>query len=452
VLFEKAGFAVLRAPSTDHAVILKFGPHGGGHGHYDKLGITSFAHGGVLAVDPGTQSYAAPTHQTWDKTSVAHNTIAVDEKQQREATGRLVWWQTEDGFAAVAADAGPAYDQASLRRTLLTTGEYTLDISTAESKDRSSHTFDWVYHNYGSMKTDLPLEDWSGFGRANGYQHLTSNRAAATSESWSLTFDGTPTSPIAYGTTWASTTNVRARFELSREQAFRGAGSGKASYEFNGAGYLLLTTPLLADAPSAKPKGLRLAVYGDGSGHRLTLRLHDSTEERFVITAGNVTWTGWREVQIGDPEKGSHFGGNDDGVFDAPVRNVTIAIDQRAGGPAEGAWFVDDITVEYEGSSYLAAAFEGGVRHLRVWMLGEPDTTVVTGQGLGPDLRRPVPYVLARRQGVAARFVTLLEPFNDSPRVVEFTETTQGTWLVRGRDFVDRIRISERGAEYARTR
>ena len=41
---------------------MKFGPHGGGHGHYDKLGLVSYAFGGTLAVDPGTQSYTAPTH------------------------------------------------------------------------------------------------------------------------------------------------------------------------------------------------------------------------------------------------------------------------------------------------------------------------------------------------------------------------------------------------------
>ncbi len=84
-VFADAGFAVLRGPHSDHTVTMKFGPHGGGHGHYDKLGLVSFSQGGTLAVDPGTQSYAAPTHNTWDKVTVAHNTIVVDEKVQKEA-------------------------------------------------------------------------------------------------------------------------------------------------------------------------------------------------------------------------------------------------------------------------------------------------------------------------------------------------------------------------------
>jgi len=54
----------------------------GWHGHYDKLGHVLFARGGVLGVDPGTQSYAAPTHTTWDKVTLSHNTVVVDEKTQ----------------------------------------------------------------------------------------------------------------------------------------------------------------------------------------------------------------------------------------------------------------------------------------------------------------------------------------------------------------------------------
>ena len=42
-------------------------------------------------------------------------------------------------------------------------------------------------------------------------------------------------------------------------------------------------------------------------------------------------------------------------------------------------------------------------------MLGAPATTVVTGQGLGPDLRVPVPFVMARRTGTVARFVALYD-------------------------------------------
>ncbi len=450
-LFAGAGYAVLRAPVNDHAVIMKFGPHGGGHGHYDKLGITSFAIGGPLAIDPGTQAYTAPTHNTWDKATIAHNTLSVDESQQREATGELLWFQHGDGFTAVSASAGPAYPQANLKRTLLTTAEYTLDLSEATATDGAAHTFDWAYHNYGTPKTDLPMEAWSGFRQANGYQHLTKNEAASAPGPWSLTFDGTPTAPVAYGTLWNSTATVAGRFEISTEQAANGRVSARASYAFNGPGYILMTTPNLRDVPAGVPSALRTQVFGDASNHRLTLRLIDSTGENFVVNTGNVNWSGWRQVEVRDPEKWSHFGGNNDGVFDAPVRNIVIAIDQTAGGPPSGRWYFDDMTLLYDGQPHLAAGFEDAFRSLRVSMLGTEGTTVVTGQGLGLDLRVPVPYVLARRKAETARFASLLEPFQGEPSITRFDEPEPGVFLIESPAFLDRIELRDGGVHYLRT-
>lgn len=453
-VFDGAGFAVLRSSTSDHTVMMKFGPHGGGHGHYDKLGITSFAFGGVQAVDPGTQSYAAPTHATWDVMTVAHNTLVVDEKRQAEATGKLRWFQTGDGYSAVSADAGPAYGaNVSAARTLVATAEYTLDLTEASASDQSEHNFDWVYHNYGTAQTDLPLSAWNGFGKANGYQHLTGNKGATTGDAWRLTFDGVSGTALAYGSTWASTSSVRGRFELTSEQKFRGLASGKVSYEWSGVGYLLLTTPMIADAPAQKPSGLRLQVYGDGSGHKLTLRINDATEERFVAPSIVVDWTGWKEIVVRAPETWTHYLGNADGVVDTPIRNISIEVGQTAGRSSTGAWYVDDITLEFGDETLVTDDFEGGIRNLRVWMLGADETTVVTGNGLGPDLRKPVPYVLARRRSASgARFAALLEPHRESPTVTAFEEEEPGVFVVRGDGFADYIRIGENGLEYTRER
>jgi hypothetical protein len=449
-LFKDAGYAVLRSPLNDHAVIMKFGPHGGGHGHNDKLGIVSYAFGGPLAVDPGTQSYTAPTHNTWDKTTIAHNTISVDEAMQREATGELLWFQQGDGFTAVAASAGAVYSQATLKRTLVTTAEYTLDLSEAAATDGQEHVFDWAYHNAGNPQSDLALEPWTSFRQTNGYQHLTNNRAAETAGPWSLTFDGTPAVPIPYGVSWNSTATVSARFEVSTEQAATGRVSARASYAFNGPGYMLYSTPTLANVPAGIPSALRAQVFGDASNHRLTLRLIDSTGETFVVNTGSVNWSGWREVTVRDPESWSHFGGNNDGRFDGPVRGITIAIDQTAGGPPSGAWYFDDLTLLYENESHLAAGFEDAFRSLRVSMLPAEGTTVVTGQGLGPDLRVPVHYVLARRKAQRARFAALLEPFQGEPSVTSFEEPEPGVFVVKTPGYTDRIALHDDGVAYTR--
>ena len=135
-VFADSGNAVLRAAASDHYLALKFGPHGGWHGHYDKLGFVSYARGAAMAVDPGTQSYAAPTHETWDKVTLAHNTVVVDEKTQAEATGQLLAFAALPSVSAVRASAGPAYKQAALERTLILTPDYAVDLFDARVRRR----------------------------------------------------------------------------------------------------------------------------------------------------------------------------------------------------------------------------------------------------------------------------------------------------------------------------
>jgi oligo-alginate lyase len=174
----------LRAPSGDLTEVMKFGPHGGGHGHYDKLGEVIYGDGGLLSVDPGTQFYAVASHDTWDRETVAHNTIVVDEQSQKKATGKLLSWQVAQQFTAVNADAGPAYAGTSLQRRVILTSKYILEITSAVSTDGLDHTFDWVYHNFGTQELKLPVQPWSGFSLHDGYQHLSQNRAADTTADW----------------------------------------------------------------------------------------------------------------------------------------------------------------------------------------------------------------------------------------------------------------------------
>lgn len=448
-VFQESGFAVLRTPA-DHTVMMKFGPHGGGHGHYDKLGLISFAFGGILGLDPGTQSYAAPTHNTWDKQTVAHNTVVVDERTQGEATGKLHWFQQGDGFAAVRADAGGAYKSARLDRTLVVTGEYTLDLFEAASLDGAPHQFDWVYHNPGRLEMDLVTTPFDAFPSGAGYQHLTANRAGAAETDWMVRFDGSTAGAVAYGTTYQSTANVRARFERTPEIAYSGNGAGKASYTFQGPGYVMFTTPALTAMPAAKPEGLAVWIYGDGSGNRLALRLYDSTDERFVATIGAVNWKGWKRLEVRDPESWTHYLGDNDGVFDAPVRSVAVEVTAVEGAAGEGALFVDDIGIGFADGLKLVEDFEFRTRSLRVWMLGEPGTMVVGGEGLGPDLRVNVPYVMARRRGLATSFVSLLEPYRDQPRITGIERVEANRFRIKGSEWTDEITLQPAGLDYRR--
>ncbi|HEV2487628.1 MAG TPA: heparinase II/III family protein [Terracidiphilus sp.] len=187
-VFPHAGYATLRAPTGDLTEIVKFGPHGGGHGHFDKLNEVIFAKGGMMSVDPGTHFYGIPIHQSWDKMTVAHNTLSVDEAAQKPATGKLLSWQAEPEFTAVTADAGPVYDNVDLQRTSVVTSDYVLEITTAKSTDGKEHDFDWNYHNFGVQHADGAFSTYSGFPQRDGYQNLMESQSATISGDFHTVF------------------------------------------------------------------------------------------------------------------------------------------------------------------------------------------------------------------------------------------------------------------------
>ncbi len=188
-VYPIAGLATLRAPSGDLTEMMKFGAHGGSHGHNDKLNDVIFAKGMVMSVDPGTQKYGVPSHFTWDRMTVAHNTIGVDETVQAKATGKLLFWQTGPEFTAVTADAGPVYKNAHLQRTALLTSDYVLEVTTGRSTDGKEHDFDLSYHNYGVQHADGTFAPYNGFPQRDGYQHLTENQTAHIDGDFHTRFD-----------------------------------------------------------------------------------------------------------------------------------------------------------------------------------------------------------------------------------------------------------------------
>ncbi|MBI5083905.1 MAG: heparinase II/III family protein [Acidobacteria bacterium] len=458
-VFPESGYAVLRAPEGDHTIAIKFGPHGGGHGHYDKLNFISYALGATMGLDPGTQSYAAPTHNTWDKVTVAHNTVAVDETTQGESAGALVWAELEHPvYRAVRASAGTgAYWQALLARTMVLTGEYALDVFDVESRDGAEHQMDWIYHNDGVLtdfQAGAAATAYPAFPKTNGYQHLTEAKAASTEEAWQVVIDAGTAAPFN-GSAYASNSNVSGTIAPSAEQAVSAPNSVKLTYAFNGAGYVLLTASRLAPLPEAVPARVKLWVYGDNSGHKLAFRLYDSTDERFVTPQVVVNWTGWKEFEFDAPEGWSHYLGNNDGVLDLPVKQISFEI-TNAGGetPRSGVLYADDVRFLYDAwPETTAAAFDPPLRKIRVWMLGAPGTTVVTGRGLGPVLPNTAPFVMARRKAAGTQFVTLLEPFERQPAVTAFERDAEGRFVVETAAFRDTFRVTAEGVrEFERTR
>jgi hypothetical protein len=176
-LIPGAGHAILATNGPGKlAAAISFGPYGGFHGHFDKLSFVLFGYGQELGVDPGrsaSQAYRLPIHLQWYKASTGHNVVLVDGNSQKEAEGKCLAWKATDSYAAVTADAGPAFKNVSHQRFMLLSPDYLLVIDELKSNDGVEHTFDWLYHNKGqSVSCNLPAGEIKPGNKPDGYAYL----------------------------------------------------------------------------------------------------------------------------------------------------------------------------------------------------------------------------------------------------------------------------------------
>ncbi|MDR3061276.1 MAG: heparinase II/III-family protein [Dysgonamonadaceae bacterium] len=140
VCFEDAGFAVLR--SKNKAVVLKYGPHGGGHGHPDKLSISLHDGKKEILPDMGTSAYGVPDYTQWYRKTLSHSTLTVDAKDQKETSGTLLHFKPSSGGGSVEAGCNDAYPGVNMSRKLTFKGNLLTDILTVSSENK--HQYDYV--------------------------------------------------------------------------------------------------------------------------------------------------------------------------------------------------------------------------------------------------------------------------------------------------------------------
>lgn len=180
------GAAVLRGPrrmlgTTDGRTYLmvKYGAHGGSHGHPDKLSLILGAGGERVSPDLGTPGYGIAINDSWYRHTLSHNTVLLDGERQPPAEGHMRQYvppsrrRTEHGVvdvevawpAAGAPDttidsangpirtpAGP-YAGAQFRRVILWRPEYFLDLFLVRTPQ--PRRIEWAYHQLGNVKQIL---------------------------------------------------------------------------------------------------------------------------------------------------------------------------------------------------------------------------------------------------------------------------------------------------------
>ncbi len=182
--FTGVGLAVLRklAGGSEKYVMFDYGPHGGGHGHPDKMNIIISGMGQVLAPDTGTAGYGLAVNKSWYRQTLSHNTIVVDRESQKPTQGELLGFHADGGDVQwVSAKAGEAYPDVNWQRTVFLADEgYIVVIDTLESP--MEHIYDWVYHNYGELEvltSDMRPCDRGEFGETIAYMVPNDLRSAA---------------------------------------------------------------------------------------------------------------------------------------------------------------------------------------------------------------------------------------------------------------------------------
>lgn len=180
-ILPNIGFAALR--TGGNWAFIDFGPHGGGHGHQDKLSVSFFALGRTIAPGFGAIGYGMPSFRTWNRHTAAHNTVAINGVSQASATGSIRDFVASPVVQVADASCDAAYEGTHLRRILWLTDEYMVDFFRVRSD--SEQQVDWFWHSWGTPGTELPLSPCTEpAGTGSGYQHFTNQRSAVTDAAW----------------------------------------------------------------------------------------------------------------------------------------------------------------------------------------------------------------------------------------------------------------------------
>jgi hypothetical protein len=164
-------------------VAVRFGMHGGGHGHPDKLNIVTFAAGRTFGIDPGKINYGVPLHKEWYRSTIAHNTVSVDQQVQKNVDGKLVEWRAEGGETVLAASAGDAYAGVTLERRLRLRDRRLEDRFECTSEDE--HVYDWAFHAMGTFSSSLEFRKREG----ELYPHIENVMEAKPDGDWWARWD-----------------------------------------------------------------------------------------------------------------------------------------------------------------------------------------------------------------------------------------------------------------------
>ena len=173
-----SGLTIFRG-EPDRYLLVKHGPYGGEHDHFDRLGVSFISHGKHVIYDIGTTGYGAKLHYQYYKNTGAHNTVSIDGANQPPSCGFVNQFvHREDGtfldcgttwakpyerpniFSLLEWDE-EIYKGTEMRRRILWAEKYWVDLFTVEGT-APQRNIDYTLHVGGTRLTKLPGEKEHG--------------------------------------------------------------------------------------------------------------------------------------------------------------------------------------------------------------------------------------------------------------------------------------------------
>jgi hypothetical protein len=237
------GILRMREGSDGTTLLMKYGVHGEGHGHFDKLHFVFFDGGREVVPDYGFSRWIniepkfggryLPENDSYAMQTVAHNTVVVDQTTQNRAdfdAAEAMWgarhfFETDSVHVkAMSARANGYYEGVGMQRTMLlihdTRVDYPVAVDLYRLTSATPHVYDYPIHFRGQLittnvKYDANTTRREPLGTAFGYQHIWREASGATDTTVQLTWldgnryytvtaAGAPGTEVIFGRTGAN--------------------------------------------------------------------------------------------------------------------------------------------------------------------------------------------------------------------------------------------------------
>ncbi len=144
------------------------------HFHNAQLDMAIIKGGDYITVMPGNLNYASPLSDGWNRSSLAHNTLVLNQKTQRRSSARCLGFGNTNGidYAVTASTNIYVHDATFVRSVALLNENTVLVIDQFRTAQPQPAIFDLCYHQAGVFVNTVKGDAWT-VPDTVGYKYLS---------------------------------------------------------------------------------------------------------------------------------------------------------------------------------------------------------------------------------------------------------------------------------------